>query len=110
MKKLINDYIKAIELVKQRGEEIAEKICEAVSDIIPDISYTLGWAEAGIDTICFWSDKRDTGSKYHNGERFEEIVEEVFPELSGYVDTPFGVYLTESEAEKVKEKLEELKE
>lgn len=110
IEKLIEDYTDAIIQVEMRGSKLARLICKTVKSVIPDIEWSLGWAEAGIDTICFWSDSHSINTAdYRECVRFEDILASVFPELQDYIDTPFGIYLTEQEAEKVKTELKRLK-
>jgi len=107
---LIMYYKNGIGNAVAAGHIIGEMICTAIEDIIPDIDYSLGWAEAGIDTICFWSNSHQVfTSDYENKVRFEELIIEVFPELEYNIDTPFGIYLDKDEAEQIKNKLCELK-
>ena len=102
----IKDYLGSLQKAEISGRIIGEKICDAVREIIPDIKFSLGWEEAGIDTICFYS--KEFSSRIE-GKHFDWIVGEVFPELEFHVDAPFGIRLTNEEAKLVKKKLEELR-
>ena len=110
IEKLIEDYRKAIFQTATRGKKLARLICKTVKGVIPDIEWSLGWAEAGIDTICFWSDSPSINAvDFRECVRLNDILTSVFPELQDYIDTPFGIYLTEQEAEKIRTELKQLK-
>ncbi|RLE79464.1 MAG: hypothetical protein DRJ52_08355 [Thermoprotei archaeon] len=131
----IKEYREAVRKAKQLGEEIARTIAEAVKPVIPDIKYSVGWAEAGVDTLCFYSDSMDVTKRgrylaeefakskksLHDALReaaekfaekyvyFEDVVTEIFPKLKGYIDCPYGIHLTYSEAEEVRKLLKQLR-
>lgn len=98
MLKKINRYLRCIKEATELGEEIGQSICDALKPIIPDLDYSVGWTEAGVDTICFWSKSHQKiRSKFDKS--LEYLIEKVFPELEGYIETPFGVILSAKEAE-----------
>ena len=107
----VESYVEAIKETMKWGHVIGRAIVEAVKPTIDDIGYSLGWAEAGVDTICFWSRKRDVSSVGISRDyiRLETVIEQVFPELRGRVDAPYGVYLAKDEVKAVKARLEELR-
>ena len=101
--RLINDYLEAIRKTQEAGEKLGILICETVRDIIPDIEFSLGWAEAGVDTLCFFSKSK----KKWWGVPFDAVLREVFPEL--FIDAPYGVYLSSDEAEEARKRLKALR-
>ena len=108
LKKKIAEYKEYLAKATQIAHEIREMICKALHPIIPDLRYTVGWDEAGIDTICFWSDSHGWTFKRPR-IHLDDIIEEIFPELKYYIDTPFGVLLTPEEAEKARQLLAQLR-
>jgi len=102
------EYREAIIKADKVGRELAEMICEIIRPIIPDIDWSLGWAEAGIDTICFWSESRKNPRQWEEGMRFlDAVLSEVFEGID--FDCPFGVWITEEEAEEIKRMLKEVR-
>jgi len=108
--KEINEYLEAIAKTREKGKALCKKLVEALKPVIPDIKCTLGWAEAGIDTICLWSSSREVSIRHGDITALLRIIEEVFPELEPHFDTPYGVYLTDEEKKKVREILLKLRE
>jgi len=110
----IEKYIEAIRKTEEWGNVVGQMLVDALSPIIPDIEYSLGWAEAGIDTICLWSEKyKAVNVDLENWEELKGlggIIEEVFSDLAWRIDCPFGVWLPADVAERVREALERLKE
>jgi len=84
------------------NDMIGRTICSCLSCIILDIDYSVGWEEAGVDTVCFYSKSRQLIRTKENKEliRLEDILDEV---LGGCrIETPFGIYVTSQEAEEIK--------
>ena len=110
---MVDLYLKGLNDVRNTGEKLATMLCNVIKKVLPDIEWSLGWAEAGIDTICFYSNSRYvlkvSLTKALEMVRLEDVIKEVFPELRGHVDCPYGVYLTVDEAERLKELLQEVK-
>ena len=109
----VKAYLKHLELACSYAEDIAEELVKALKPIIPDIKYSIGWEEGGIDEICFYSKTRNIVAKSESEGltvSLRELIEEAIPELQGHVDTPFGVYLTKEEAEQAKSILSKLRE
>lgn len=121
--KLLNEY-------RIIAEEIAKAISDAIKDVV-EVEWSLGWYEAGIDTICFYKkENSDINNKnniknannmdnevYNDNSfvEFMDIVEKVFPDLK-YSDekpmtiyTPYGIYLSKSVAEEVERRLIQLR-
>jgi len=109
---LIKNYLEAIKETEKHGRKIGQMLVKALKPIIPDIDYSLGWAEAGVDTICLWSKKHEAiRVADEKAIHLTEIIEEVFgEELRWHIDCPFGIWLLPEEARKVKEVLKRLKE
>jgi len=102
----IEKYIEAIEKTKEWGNMVGQMLVDTLRPIIWDIVYSVGWAEAGISVICFWSEEY-RGTK---GKSLAEVIGEVFPELIWHVDCPFEMWLPPDVAERVRKALEELRE
>ena len=107
---LVEEFKKKIEEVENLGKRIGKILCDALRPIIPDITYSLGWYEAGIDTICLWSDSRSISAKRAMEDiPLHSIIRETLPELHYYLDMPYGIYLSKDEAEEVRRILSNLK-
>jgi len=104
----VDNYLKALENAEAEGEILGQQLTTALRKVIPDLEYSLGWFEAGIDTLCFWSEKAFYTKKRNIA--LGQIVLRVFPELEGYVETPEGGWLTERQAKRVRRILEKLQE
>jgi len=109
----IEKYIEAIRKTEEWGNIVGQMLVDALSTIIPDIEYSLGWAEAGVDTICFWSETYKVGNvdleRLEEQERLADIIGEIFDGLTWHVDCPSGVWLPPDVAERVRKALEELR-
>ena len=109
----IEKYIEAIRKTEEWGNIVGQMLVDTLSPIIPDIEYSLGWAEAGVDTICLWSERYKVGNvdleRLEEQERLADIIGEIFDGLAWHVDCPFGVWLPPDVAKEVREVLEELK-
>jgi hypothetical protein len=117
----ISDYTTALTKATESGEVVCKILKRALKEIgIKDADWSLGWEEGGIDLLCFYSAKRSILGLSQNKNinhtefandyiRFEKIVPEVFPELKGHIETPFGLYLTKAEAKRLKTRLYALK-
>jgi len=108
---LIENYLKAIKETSKYGQKIGQILVETLKPILPDIEYSLGWAEAGVDTICLWSEEYEAVNLPDEETiSLSEVIREVFgEEFYWYIDCPFGIWLPLDTAEKVKKVLEELK-
>jgi len=113
MQDLIKKYLDGLATARDAGAEIAKNITEALKPIIPDIEWSLGWHEAGIDTICFYSREYDVHSvdvgKIDKYDRLPSLIAEVFPELRLHVDTPLGIYIPKERCKEIIECLRKLK-
>jgi len=104
-----NTLLKKVEKINER---IAKIIVKELKDIIPDLKWSIGWAEAGIETICFYSDSHNVVSGYGpECSLFDWVIEEALPEFSQSLTIicPYGVYLAKEEAQSVRERLKKLK-
>jgi len=108
LKEKIEAYKNHLSLAESVASEIGDAIVSAVRDIIPNLKYSVGFSteeeERGIDVICFFGGQGYFG----DGDDFACLVEEVFPELEGFVDTPFGCNIPEDKVDEVLERLREL--
>jgi len=117
VKELIGKYVDAVKRLSEAAKALAEALLEIIRKVVPDTDYSLGWAEAGINTICFYSDSHsdpnkvigidDTMNACRKATMFLEVIWDTLPELRSCVDTPFGFWLTKEEAEKLKKLLRE---
>jgi len=109
-KSLVSKYIKSIEDTRKYGGKICTELKNNLREVIPDIYCTLGWAEAGIDMLCLWSDSRDVSKRGLRGlVKLSNVIEDEIPELKGHIDAPYGVYLTKDEAERIRQILRRLR-
>ncbi|MHA1328380.1 MAG: hypothetical protein ACTSRH_13845 [Promethearchaeota archaeon] len=91
---------------EKEGYIIAEKISKAIRKFIPDIDYSIGWREGGIDTICFYSKKFNiTNIKKDRQVMLEDVIGSVFPDLKHNIYCPYGIYITKNLARKIKKYL-----
>jgi hypothetical protein len=109
IKELADEYIKLCKYTEKIASQIAQMIVEACKPIIKDMEYSIGWEEAGIDTICFYSETHSIKAfilnEIYNRIKFTEIIKEIIPELEPHIGTPRGIYLTPEEAEELKKLL-----
>lgn len=117
----ITDYTTTLDKAAESGGKICRVLKNALKEIgIKNVTWSLGWEEGGIDQLCFFSEKRsslwfslDMNLPYtkltKDYVRFAKVVSEVFPDLSEHIETPFGLYLTMAEAEKLRKYLSGLK-
>jgi len=88
---------------------IAEKISKTIKKFIPDIDYSIGWIEGGIDTICFYSKKFDIANiKKDRKVMLEDVIGSVFPDLEHNIYCPYGIYITKNLARKIKKYLKDI--
>lgn len=89
------------------GDIIGRAVCSHLENVISDLEYSVGWEEAGADTICFFSrsgekchpklqDSEDTAQYRH----FEDVCKAILPELN--VETPFGIWVTAEQASEMR--------
>ena len=103
--RLAKQYKDAIEKTKQAGDELGKEIVKLLKPVIPDLRYTLGWWEAGVDTLCLWSESRGAAStRGKDLTGLLEILDDCFPGF--FLDTPYGVYVTSEEEEEIRELIE----
>ena len=72
IEEIIRRYNQAIREARRWGEEIGKTLEEALRKVIPDIWYTIGWEEGGVDTICLWSKWVEKGG--FKGHSMEDII------------------------------------
>jgi hypothetical protein len=107
----INTYVNGIDKVVEAGSILGKIFVEELKKVIPDIEYSLGWEEAGVDTLCFQSANCSVSKKGFNKNNvgLDDIIVKFFPELQHHVETPFGVYLSPKEAKEVREAMRRIK-
>lgn len=114
----LKQYKESISTTSIIGNKVVRRLVEAIKPIIPDIEGSLGWAEGGIDMVCLFSDSHSV-FKVSGEDTLDNLIEETFPEFNDTkewydteeisVYTPFGVYLTPDEFDKIKNVLFVLK-
>jgi len=113
IKELVDMYVELIDCMEKVAKELGETLVHILKPIIPDIRYSVGWAEAGADVVCLWSESRDVNKvscedvskgKYVS---LRQVIVSVIPELRGHIDCPYGIYITPEEAEKIRKILKE---
>ena len=113
VQEVIDKYRKAIREAEKWGNRIGQMLVEALKSAIPDINYSVGWAEGGIVTIYLRSDKyraiRVPSGKSGEYVGLGGLIEEAFGDFTWYIDCPSGIWLPPDVAEKAKKALEGLK-
>lgn len=100
---LAHDYEKSVRAAEEAGGKLGEALIKIIEQVIPDIEFSLGWAEAGVDTLCFWSKSHSVSMIDIWSDKYtpmSDILEEYFPEIN--IDCPFGVYLTKDEERRLR--------
>ena len=103
---LAKEYDELCEKTRSCAEELAKLIAETCKPVIKDLSI-VGPFESSTNRICFYSYSYSISrvaykdlSKYIF---FDDLLEEVIPQLKGHVDCPLGsIWLTKEEANKIK--------
>ena len=104
------EYDKALGRASELGRELARRLAEVLSGVIPDIKYSLGWYDTGPEVIYFESESHSKESmdvdrlvdELAGGRMFslQEILEEVFRFENAYFEC--AIYLTPEEADEVR--------
>jgi len=88
--RLINEYKQALEEAEKKANRIGKTLVELLRPYVPDITYTIGGCDEGIETIYFWS--AEYKKKIREGRRIkyplfdvEELIIEIFPELEDHI-------------------------
>jgi len=109
IKELAKEYREACKHTEKCAEKIGKWLVKVCKPVIEDISYAVGSIEAGIETVSFYSRKRDAVEALTFDEieknkmvYFVDLVAKIIPELKGFIETPYGLYLTKEEAKKIK--------
>lgn len=111
---MVNDFIKKIVIYqnlviesKTYAEKIGLTIVNNLKDVIPNLEYSVGFAGRGIEVICFKGGLK--GLINSNAVSLISIIKEVIPELDGYIDDPFGCYVSNDKIDIIKERLLKMK-
>lgn len=110
IRQLVEQCNEGLRRMTEANEALAEAICGALRPIVGNLEWTLEWA--GPDVICLGAEGRYASQR--PGWRREvslcRLVREAFDEagLSIDVDAPFGLYVTQEEAQRVREALRRL--
>jgi len=101
---MIEQYLFALRMAKEAGKALGEKLAELLRPVV-DLTFALGWEKGNPSVISFFA--RDRGVFQDKGSiLLESVITEVFPELVFHIDSPFGIFLDDDEAQKAKEILE----
>lgn len=99
---LANSYIGSVRECRNVGEKLGEYLVNLLRPIIPDLQYSLGWAEGGIDMLCFHSKSHgEFGNDDYKDDLWIILEQEISEEIN--FDCPYGVRLSREEAEKASE-------
>jgi len=115
LNELVKEYVDLCDLTMSYAEIIGRRLIEWCKPVIDDLCFSV----EGIDVIAFYS-KKDTletllsafyadKAESYKLVYFVDIVEEIIPLLEGHIKTPYGIYLTPEEAERLRQLLEEIK-
>ena len=94
--------------IEDKLNRIASKMAKVISEVLDEkITYSIGWAEAGIETICFYLEhpKRKRYAECFLESVLHKLYSNKLKEIE--FDAPFGVYITKEEAEELKRRLSE---
>jgi len=110
LKELFKQWDDAVRAAEKAAEELGRELVRVLRPVLPKLEYSVGWAEGGVDTLCFWDEDRSVSSRGGLVEEDEleylsNVLGEVFGRGTVRFDTPFGLYLTKEEVERVKEVL-----
>ncbi|MCX7977508.1 MAG: hypothetical protein N2578_00740 [Bdellovibrionaceae bacterium] len=112
LKERLQEYSKTIKECCDAGFLAGEYLTSLLRPVIPDIEFSLGWEEAGVDTLCLWALSRTenvSGPNYSDEYTIDliglllEFIDDVFIRI----DAPFGIYLSKEEAEIIRKIFEE---
>ena len=103
----IRAYKKNLQETIKHAQKIAKNILRVLIKYDKTATYSIGWEEGGVDIICFYTRKKIMFNK--KNKYLEDVIISVFPELIGHVDCPFGYWLNEEMAGKIKKDLEKLR-
>jgi len=87
---LISEYKQALKEAEKKADKIGKTLVELLRPYIPDITYTIGGCDEGIETVYFWSAKYREGIGKGRKIKYplfdvEEIITEIFPELEDHI-------------------------
>jgi len=104
--KLAEGYSQAVVATVEAGEKFGEALVELLKPIIPDLRFTLGWEESGVEELCLWARSRNvmaTATILKNRAplyiQLDRVLKSYFRGV--YIDCPNGVYVTEDEAKRI---------
>ena len=108
LKEALEIYDEHVVEAQKWGKIVVKMLQELLRTVIPDIEITLGWEEAGIEAVVIWSSSISNGREVSLEEEIpiDKILKEYF-EPKGFYFDEMDVWLTEEEAQQVREKLEE---
>jgi len=100
--KLAEGYSRAVMATVEAGEKFGKALVELLKPVIPDLRFTLGWEEGGVEELCLWSDSRNV-SKILDGAPFGISLNDGLRSYfhTVYIDCPHGVYVSKYEAKRI---------
>jgi len=103
---LAEDYSRAVVATIEAGEKFGKALVGLLRPIIPDLRFTLGWEESGVEELCLWARSRNVMAAATILEnraplyiQLDRVLESYFRGV--YIDCPNGVYVTEDEAKRI---------
>ena len=106
--KMFEEYNEICNQAIEKAKDIGDYLVSKLKPVIPDLTYSVAWQEEGVNIICFYSNSHSSiireDTKYYY---FPCIITDIIPKALYHIDDPFGIHLTEEEAEKVKKILKE---
>ncbi|RLB06469.1 MAG: hypothetical protein DRG83_00375 [Deltaproteobacteria bacterium] len=112
---LVKEYTQAVKQAEEKANKIGDILTNLLRPYIPDITYTVGGADEGVETIYFWSKSwKEYLMKDQKDIKFpvfevEDLIVGVFPELEDHIRAIVGEVEAEI-ADKIEQDLMKLKE
>ena len=95
---MAKEFYGALDVAETAGEKLGNRILELLKPVLPGLEFGLGWAEAGIDTLCFSSNLYYASATRRVG--LSGILYEFIKDVD--IKCPYGVYATSEQAEQIR--------
>jgi len=105
--KLAEGYSQAVVATVAAGEKFGKALVELLKPIIPDLRFSIGWQDGGMEGLFLWSESRHVDAIPEEGPfsvALDAVLGACFRDAvawPAYIDCPFGVYVTEDEAKRI---------
>lgn len=110
LKNLVCQYDEDVKRVLDTARKLGSMLTEILREVVPDIVFSIGWEEGGVDSLCFYSRSKAVLGSDNKEDDLELVLSEVFRKycFGGksprfIIECPFGVYVTEDEAKRIEE-------